>query len=530
MRSGEDGSLDDLSLDDLLTHLEEADVRLTAHGTALRYDAPARRAGPALEAALRRHKPALLARLTPEGDVEERESASEEQWGLVSRHEASAEPQVWNISLRIQLEGALDVEALRVALEGLIHRHQSLRCRFVWQRHDEEAGAGAATGAGNPSRNLQEQPPVPKLWQEVLAARPVALPVEDLRHLPERERAERLEAACARISQTPFDMARGVRPLLRLVRTGAESFTLMLVLHHVSCDGWSVSVLLGELGQLYGNAVGAASAEPLAPPTGQCTDYARRQASEVLTEEEYRRRLEFWAGQLAGCEEESGLPADHPRPERLSGKGLTTRAGVPAELFDSIRRFAREQGTTPFAVTTAVLGTVLHRLTGRDELVLNTAYANRAHPGTRTLVTCTAAALPVRLRTGGGGTLAELCRQATGSLAGAVANFLPSRRIREGLALHHGMELPAVIPLSMTYQSSLDLRLELPGVKAVLSDQGGGASRRDCGFAFVPLPDGSAEVQVEFSTDLYEPATVEGWLAEYVEALGALEESAPARH
>lgn len=507
---------EDCSLEALLAYVAQEDIRLSAYGDTLRYDALAHSAGPRLEGALRRHKAALLARL-PDGAlsdgvaaVEERESAGTEQRGMVIRHEMSNEPQVWNVALRVQLEGPLDTTALQSALEKLIHRHQSLRCRFVW-----EADA-AATGDGR-----GDEPPVRKLWQEVLAPRPVPLPIEDLSGLPQQEREERLEAVCVWISQTPFDTAQSVQPFVQLIRTGPESCTLMLVLHHVSCDGWSVSVLLKDLGRLYRDAVGQGPPEPLAPPTAQCTDYARLQASTGPAGREYRRRLDYWADLLAGCQADNPLPADNPRPAELSGRGGMAHVDVPAGLCDAVRHFARDHGTTPFAVTLAALAMMIHRRTGRKEVVVTSAYANRAHPSTETMVTCTSAVLALRLRLGEGEgeTLSGLCRQVMSGLAGGIANLLMYRQIKEGLAQHHGMELPDVIPLSMTYQNSLDLRLDLPGVSAVISDQGGGAARRESSFGLIPRPDGTAQIYTEYSTDLFLPETADAWLSEYVETL-----------
>ncbi|SCK47635.1 amino acid adenylation domain-containing protein/natural product biosynthesis luciferase-like monooxygenase domain-containing protein [Streptomyces sp. WMMB 714] len=450
------------------------------------------------------------------GAVEERAPATREQTGMVMRHEQTREPQVWNVALRLRCEGPLDVPALRRALEKLIHRHHALRSRYAWEHATASTstststspGPGGAPGAGEPE-------PGRELWQEVLAPRPVPLPVEDLREVPPPERAERLETECDRIAQTPFDVARSVQPRVRLFRTGDESCTLMLVLHHISCDGWSVSVLLKEFGTLYGNEAGRLPLRPLPAPTSQCTDYARLQASSALSEEEHRRRVDFWADRLAGCRPDSGLPADHPRPAVLSGRGDTAHAVVPAELFGALRDFARETGTTPYAVMLAVLGRLLHLRSGREETVLSTAYANRAHPSTDTLVTCTATILILRLRTGGDETLPELCRQVTSGFAEGVANFIPYARIREGLSRHHGIELPNSIPLGATYQNSIDLSVDLPGVSTVVTDQTGLTARRDCSFSFLPCPDGTAEIHTEFSTDLYEPGTVEGWLAEY---------------
>lgn len=519
------------SLEALTAYAARENIRLSADGGTLRYDAPARCAGPRLEAALRRHKPALLARLAggaehppaavdakpPSADarppaVEERAPVSREQAGMVMRHEQSGEPQVWNVALRIRLEGPLNVRALGDALQTLVHRHHALRSRYV--RTGGAAGQGGARQAEGGGGAEQA------LVQEVLAPGPVPFPVEDLRPLRPEERAQRLESACDRIAQTPFDVARGVEPRVALFRTGPQSSTLMVVLHHISCDGWSLGVLLRELGTLYRNAAGHGPPRPLAPPTAQCTDYARRQASSPLSPQEDRRRLDRWADRLTGCSPDNPLPADRPRPAVLSGRGATASAVLPAGLFASLRRFAREAGVTHSSVALAVLALLLHRRSGRDRFVLSTAYANRADPGTDTLVTCTATVLTLPLHVTGRETLAGLSRHVMAQLAAGVADFLPYARIASGLADHHGIPLPGSLPLGATYQNSADLRLDLPGVTATVSDQTGTTSRRECSFHISPdRGDGTAEVHTEFSTDLYREETARGWLTEYVRLL-----------
>jgi non-ribosomal peptide synthetase component F len=184
-----------------------------------------------------------------------------------------------------------------------------------------------------------------------------------------------------------------------------------------------------------------------------------------------------------------------------------------------MQRFARDAGVTDSAVALAVLGLLLHRRSGRDRFVLSTAYANRAHPSTDTLVTCTATVLTLPLHVTGHETLAGLSRHVMTELAAGIADFLPYARIKDGLATHHGISLPTSLPLGATYQNSAELSLALPGIDTTVTDQTGATSRRDCSFHISPGPDGTAAIHTEYSTDLYRPETAEGWLTEYVRLL-----------
>lgn len=492
-------ALDKLDLNALLDRLAEQDVRLTADGALLRYDAPATVAGPALEEALRRHKASLLSWAAGEPVVVARERAGNGAAEMVRRHASEAKPETWNISVGLDLRGPLVPAALTTALTELIARHEALRSRF---RVEDDT-----------------------VWQEVFRADPRELPVEDLRDLLTEVREARVEEVAEQLSGPPFDLAVDARPRIRLLRLGEEEWRLVLVMHHATCDGQSFSVMLRELTTLYRQECGEEL--PALPPAPSCTEHARAEAARAPDAAEVRSRLAFWARELADIPEDSGLPPDRPRTGRPSGRGDTERLPVSPRVRAALEAFARRHGTTPFAVTLASTVRMVAELSGRTDIALSTSYADRPDPSAMDLVSCTATALPLRIRLDDEASFAALCHQVHSRMVEGIAHLLPFGRVKEGLARDYDQQVRP-LPLSMTYQNSLDTTMDLPGVTMDLVDLHPPSSRRDCSFAFVPLPDGSAELSAEYSTDLYDARTARGWLEDITARLAALEE--PGRH
>lgn len=477
--------LDQLELEALLVELNVQGVRLSADGPLLRYDAPAGMDRAELEAALGRHKEALLAWASGTPVVLAQGPVSEGPSEVVLRHAVEARPETWNVAAALDLRGPLDPQALHTALTRLVARHESLHSRF------------RVTDEG--------------VRQEVLLAREVELPLEDLRDQDPEARDARVEEACAWLAGTPFDLSEGSQPRFRLLRRGTEDWRLVLVLHHGSCDGHAFSVLVRELSVLYRQALG--QAVPALPPAPSCLAQGRRAAEHSPGDAEYRRRLAYWAAELGDASPDSGLPTDHPRPARLSGAGASESLTLAPEVRARLERFARRHETTPFAVTLAVISQLTVELTGRGDLALNTSYANRPDSADQELVCCTAIALPLRIRLTSRDTLPEVCAHVHERLVEGIGHLLPLQQVTEGVARHHDQTVPTPVPFSMTYQSTLDADLQLPDVHATLVDLHPPSARRDAGFIYTPRPDGSAEVLCVYSTDLFRAETVRSWLS-----------------
>ncbi|HZR52502.1 MAG TPA: condensation domain-containing protein, partial [Streptosporangiaceae bacterium] len=250
-----------------------------------------------------------------------------------------------------RLTGPLDTSALEQALTTLVARHESVRTTL-----DTRDGHGV---------------------QLIHPPYPVRLPLTDLSTLPEPQREAEITAITAREAAEPFDLRHG--PLFRvlLVRAAAEDHVLLLTLHHVITDGWSMGVLTSELSELYTAALD--HREPaLEPLPVQYADYAVWQRGQ-LTDTVLADGLDYWATQLAGLAPLE-LPADHPRPPVRTSAGATCQFTIGAEVTAGLKNLARGHDATLFMVLTAATQLLLARWTGQDDIALGTAVAGRDRP------------------------------------------------------------------------------------------------------------------------------------------------------
>ncbi|MEI5035482.1 condensation domain-containing protein [Streptomyces sp. S1A(2023)] len=431
--------------------------------------------------------------------VVDRARVSDQQARMIAGHHAMPDPAVWNVPTRITFTGALDPAALRSAVTELVARHDGLRTRFVQE--------------GAPDRTW---------WQEVLAAEPVALPVEDLTGLPAGERRPRADALCRADAAAPFDLRRSLQPRTRLLRVEEDRWELMFVLHHVCADGWSLSLLLAEIAALY-TAAAAGVPHGLPDPAMQAPGYARwqRERHDPGAEAE---RAAFCARYLDGVPSAVPVPTDRPRPQKLSGHGDTVRGIATGEVRAAVEKLAAERRTTPFAVAAAALGVFLARLSGEEDTLLSVPYANREGTASESLVAMTSTAVMVRVRLDSANldeTCAELAVRTGAGALGAMAHVLPTARIMQAMRDAGAVSVPDRVPHVLAFQNSVDTDIEIPGLRVEVADLAPPLSRSELCFGLAPRRDPAKGYRtfLEFSTDLWDHATAHDLLASYTDLL-----------
>ncbi|MGD8379210.1 MAG: amino acid adenylation domain-containing protein [Gammaproteobacteria bacterium] len=258
---------------------------------------------------------------------------------------------VYNIPCALRLDGALDVDALRRSLETILERHQVLRTTLA-----------PVDGAARP---------------RLLDGMRFELTVEDLGPLAAGDRehilTERIDAEAAR----PFDLGSDLLLRAGLLRLADEAHVLLLTLHHIASDGWSMAVLLGELAELY-NAEVAGRPANLPKLALQYSDYAHWQ-QQWLRGDRLERQLAYWQEQLADLPVLHNLPLDYPRPEVQQYRGAVHWQHLPAGLLDGLRQLARRHDTTLFITLQAAFSALLARWSGDTDIVMGTPIANRRH-------------------------------------------------------------------------------------------------------------------------------------------------------
>jgi amino acid adenylation domain-containing protein len=388
----------------------------------------------------------------------------------------------YNLAPAVRLEGPLDVAALAGALSGLVRRHEALRTRFIEQD-------------GEP-------------WQVIAEPAPLPLPFVDLSGLPaaarERE-ALRLGSAEAR---RPFDLARG--PLLRaaLLRLGEREHALLVGLHHIVSDGWSMGVFVRELGALY-------RGEPMPDLPVQYADFAAWQR-QWLCEDVMAERLGWWTSQLAGAPQMADLPLDRPRPALPSYRVGRAQLEIGRELEERLDALTRRLGATQFMVLLAVFATLLRRYGSQDDLVVGTAIANRERAELEGLIGMFVNTLALRVDLSGDPRFAELARRVREmALGGYTYQEVPFERLVEELRPERSLSHAPVFQVTLTLQNLPEAELDLGEVTLSRLPIDPGAAQVDLGLFLIPLPQGGLLARMDYAADLFDPGTAERLLGHF---------------
>jgi amino acid adenylation domain-containing protein len=281
--------------------------------------------------------------------------AQQRLWFL---HQLVPDGHQYNYPVFLRLDGDLDVASLEYALGEIVRRHEVLRTALV---------------------NVDGL-----ALQKIQPHAVVDLPLVDLSALPE-ERREEETLVLARSQYTrPFDLGRPPAFRATLVRLSEVEHVLLFMVHHVTMDGWSTGLLLGELTELYAaHRDGRAARLPELPV--QYADYAVWQRG-LLDEGHFDRLREHWLHRLDGVLGLPGIPLDHPRPVRSANRGRDLEFRIPAGTADAIRELCREEDCTPFMALLAALYALLHQWTGETDLVVGSDVAGRSDTSVENLI------------------------------------------------------------------------------------------------------------------------------------------------
>ncbi|HEX2254143.1 MAG TPA: amino acid adenylation domain-containing protein [Thermoanaerobaculia bacterium] len=417
----------------------------------------------------------------------------------------------YNLTAAVRLVGPLDPVALAAALGELVRRHEALRTVFP-------------AAGGEPMQRV------------LSAAGPPPLPVIDLAALDPARREAEQAAQVRRLGRRPFDLARG--PLLRvtLLRTaGSETrseHAVVVCLHHVIGDRWSLAVFVRELAVLY-RAFAAGKPSPLPDLPVQYGDFAAWQRR-WLDDETLERQLAYWRRHLAGCPERLRLPTDHPRPAVQRHRGVRHRFRLDPGLRDDLRRLGRAEGATLFMVLLAGFAALLHRLSGQDDLVIGANVANRHHLETEGLIGFFANLLALRTSLAGDPPFRALLAEVREVALGAYAHQdVPFERLVEELRPRRDLGFTPLVQVVFSFQN-------VPTTPAGEGEDGreglameplrtdGGTAKFDLVLDLAETADGLAGT-VEVDRDLFTPATAARLAASYADLLAAAAEDPGAR-
>jgi amino acid adenylation domain-containing protein len=405
----------------------------------------------------------------------------------------------YNVPVAVRLYGKLDVAALEAALGDVVARHESLRTVFF---------------------EVEGQP-----CQRILDVE-IALPRMRLAVCYPAGAQEAVEAE----AQVPLDLASGPPLRASLLEAGPGEHVLVLVMHHVAIDGWSIGPLMRDLAMAY-----AARIDGKAPAWARpvlYADYILRQRELLGREDDpgsvLSRQLEFWRGALAGLPEELGLPLDRVRPAATSLRGSRAKFGLDARLHAGLLAVARDCQATLFMVLQAALALTLSRSGAGQDVPIGSLVPGRTGQDLDDLVGSCGNTLVLRTDLSGDPSFRELVgRVRDADLVAFEHQDVPFERLVEEVNRVRRTASHPLFQVMLALQDNAEARLALPGLEVEFLDVRTGMVRHDLIWRLTETPwDGGdprgVVGELEFATDLFDPATAEGLAARFVRVLEAV--------
>lgn len=409
--------------------------------------------------------------------------AQQRLWFLDQLEERST----YNISRATRMKGHLNVRALRQSLNAIVARHESLRTSF-------DSIEGECIQIIAPFRELE-------------------LTIVDLRTLGPQKREAEARRLATLASLQSFNLAQD--PLLRvsLFRLDQEEHVLMLTMHHIISDGWSMGVLFREMGILYGAFVNE-QPSPLSELPIQYSDFALWQR-EWLQGDVLEKQLEYWKKQLAEAPAVLELPTNRPRPAIQSFDGAYYRRQLPQRLSDLLKELSRREGATLFMTLLAAFQTLLFRYANQEDIVVGTPIANRTRMETEGLIGFFANTLVMRTDLSGNPSFRELLGKVREMALDAYAHQdLPFEKLVEELQPERSLSHMPVFQALFALQNTPTRAREFAALDSTDFAFAQSTSKLDLSLNVGERAEGLS-LSFEYSTDLFDAATIEQMAAHF---------------
>ncbi|QQE72803.1 amino acid adenylation domain-containing protein [Brevibacillus composti] len=411
-------------------------------------------------------------------------------------HQLEPDNPVYNMPAALKFKGQLHLAALERSIHEIIRRHEALRTVF-------RVIDGQAVQVILPDLQLQ-------------------LSVDKLHMLPAEKREEELQRLKREHARQSFPLDEGPLMRARLVQVEEQEYVLLLTIHHIIFDGWSIGVFVRELASLYESY--AQEKEPaLAPLPIQFGDFSLWQR-EQLEGEKLDKLLTYWRERLQGAPASLELPADRKRPPVQTFNGSTSTFTIPAALKKKVEELGQQEGATLFMTLLAAFNTLLYRYTGQTDLVLGTPIANRNRIETEALIGLFLNMLVLRTDLSGQPTFRQLLHRVKEVTLGAYEHQdLPFEKVVEALGQDHDLSRNPLFQILFVLQNAPVPALRLPGVELELQELETGTAKFDLSVWFTETDEGLAGTW-EYNRDLFDPETIERMAAQFERLLASVTE------
>lgn len=403
-------------------------------------------------------------------------------------HQLDPDSPGYNVAGAVRIRTAIDVSRLEGAFIQIAGRHESLRTTF-------------AVHEGQPYQRISDE----------LDFRPARMDFSDM-DAGSREHRARLQLQTEAL--TPFDLEQG--PLLRslIVKLADDDHLLMVNMHHIISDGWSIGILIRELGSVL-NGMDSS----LLPLPIQYADYSVWQRRWLDESGILKQQLTYWQEKLAGVPEMMALATDYPRPNMQSATGATRTFSINRELTEQLGALADNHGCTLYMVVLAAVKTLMYRYTGQEDVCIGTPIANRQYEETQVLIGMFVNTLALRTAVAPEGAFADILASVRRTCLEAYENQdAPFEKVVEAMRLRRNMAVSPLFQVMVSLENA-DSENSVEGVENYPLESR--ISKFDLSFDFTKVADGMTGA-IEYSTVLYRAERIERMVDHLLSILGAV--------
>lgn len=475
---------------EFLSYVRSLNIRLSSDGDRLHCQAPQGALTPSLKAELAQRKSEIITFLnqanidtpkTIQSISRDRDLpvsfAQQRLWFLDQLGGQSA---IYNIFKVLHLRGKLNLTALEQAFQVIVERHETLRTSF----------------------QVVKDSPVQIIAPQIS----LTLPVIDLKELPIDEQSVQVQKLIKAESQKPFNLRQA--PLLRvtLLHLEEQFHILVLAIHHIISDGWSMGILIRELSTLY-QAFSSGEPNPLPPLSIQYADFAHWQRK-WLQGDVLSKQLNYWKAQLTDAPRLLELPTDHPRPPVQTFQGRRQRIQLSAELTQKLKTLSQQSKATLFMTLLAAFATLLYRYSSQVDIVIGSPIANRNHIQIDSLIGFFVNTLALRINLDGNPSFNELlARVRQIALDAQDCQDLPFEKLIEELQPERSLSYSPLFQVMFALQNAPSSNLELPDITLTSLEIDTETAKFDLTLSITETEQGLMGVW-EYASDLFDGETI----------------------
>ncbi|BAZ14320.1 amino acid adenylation domain-containing protein [Calothrix sp. NIES-4071] len=386
----------------------------------------------------------------------------------------------YNMPEPLRLMGKLNVAALEMAVQEIVRRHEALRTTF----------------------KMVNGSPV----QVISNGINITIPVINLQHLPEQSQSAQVQQLAQCELHKPFDLSNGALLRVTLLRLGEQSHVLLLTMHHIVSDGWSMGIFISELSALY-QSFSAGKPSQLPELIIQYADFAHWQ-QQWLSGEVLQTQLDYWNQQLAAAPPLLELPTDRPRPSIQTFQGGTEYFKLNQELTNKLKTLSQKSEATLYMTLLSAFATLLSRYSGQEDIVIGSPIANRNHSGIESLIGFFVNTLVLRTQLQDNPTFVELLERVREMTLGAYEHQdLPFEKLVDLLQPERSLSYTPLFQVMFALQNAPSSKLELPDLTMTPFKMENVAAKFDLTL-LIEETEAGLNGELVYNKDLFDAATI----------------------